>query len=169
MGWKPNPSPEHVSQLLGWKDLGLRKIKADDSHFGDRFGRTVVLHGNHLIVGADYATCRDSTSSPGGVCEAPGKGAVYIYEMDYVTAPYYRWDASTVHGGGTGTWGGYPTSNSDHSHCDDDGENCVLATGLAPLHTQKRARALDRAHILDQWHMIASNQAFSSSSMRLSS
>jgi hypothetical protein len=26
-------------------------LQADDSHHGDRFGRTVVLHGNHLIVG----------------------------------------------------------------------------------------------------------------------
>ena len=26
-------------------------VQADDSHFGDRFGRTVVLHGNHLVVG----------------------------------------------------------------------------------------------------------------------
>jgi len=28
-----------------------------------------------LYVGADYSTCTDSTYSPGGVCEAPGKGA----------------------------------------------------------------------------------------------
>jgi hypothetical protein len=25
--WKVHPAPEHLSQLLGWKDLGLRKIK----------------------------------------------------------------------------------------------------------------------------------------------
>jgi len=129
VNWKPRPEPEDLSQLLGWKDLGLRKIKADDSHFGDRFGRTVALHGNHLIVGADYATCQDATSSPGGVCETPGKGAVYVYEMDYVTAPYYRWSDSTIHGGGTGSWGGFSTSSSAHSHCDEDGENCMLSTG----------------------------------------
>jgi hypothetical protein len=130
VAWRVDPAPEHLSQLLGWKDLGLRKIKADDSHFGDRFGRTVILHGNHLIVGADYSTCQDATYSPGGVCENPGKGAVYIYEMDYVTAPYYRWSDATLHGGGTGAWGGWPTTDGTHSHCDLDGENCVLATGF---------------------------------------
>lgn len=52
-----NPNPEHISQLLGWRDLqGMRMLKPDDSHAGDRFGRTVVLHGDHLIVGADYST-----------------------------------------------------------------------------------------------------------------
>ena len=130
VNWRPDPQAQHISQLLGWKDLGLKKIKADDSHFGDRFGRTVILHGNHLIVGADYATCQDPASSPGGVCQAPGKGAVYVYEMDYVTAPYYRWDGTTVHGGGAATWGGYPTSSSSATVCDADGSNCVLTTGF---------------------------------------
>ena len=27
VNWKVHPAPEHLSQLLGWKDLGLRKIK----------------------------------------------------------------------------------------------------------------------------------------------
>ena len=31
--------------------------QADDSHFGDRFGRTVVLHGTHLIAGENCAAC----------------------------------------------------------------------------------------------------------------
>jgi hypothetical protein len=61
--------------------------------------------------------------------------AVYIYEMDYVTAPYYRWDKDTVHGGGTGSWGGWPTTSYEHSHCDEDGENCQLVL-LPASHSQ---------------------------------
>jgi len=56
--------------------------------------------------------------------------AVYIYELDYVTSPYYRWNDAHIHGGGTGAWGGYPTTSYEHTHCDEDGENCVLATGF---------------------------------------
>ena len=62
IGWKMRPNPESVSQLLGWRDLeGFRIIRADDSHAGDRFGRTVVLRGSFLIVGA---------------------GAVYVFSFD---------------------------------------------------------------------------------------
>ena len=39
---------------------------------------------------ADYATCQDPASSPGGVCQAPGKGAVYVYEMDYAYANHHQ-------------------------------------------------------------------------------
>lgn len=61
--------------------------------------------------------------------------AVYIYEMDYVTAPYYRWSTDTLHGGGTGSWGGYPTSSYEHTHCDEDGENCELVL-LSACHSR---------------------------------
>lgn len=125
--WTMSPSAEHISQLLGWRDLqGLRTIKADDSHYGDRFGRTVVLHGDHLIVGADYSTCQDAAYSPGGSCSSPGKGAVYIFERDYVTSPYYRW-SDTVD---TGSWGGYPSADASSTTCDPLGENCVTTVGF---------------------------------------
>jgi hypothetical protein len=104
---------------------GLRTIKADDSHFGDRFGRTVVLHGDHLIVGADYATCQDASYSPGGVCASPGKGAVYVFERDLVTAPHYRWSDSDD----TGSWGGFPSSSASATTCDPYGGNCVTNIG----------------------------------------
>ena len=53
IGWKMRPNPESVSHLMGWKDLeGFRILRPDDSHPGDRFGRTVVLRGGYLVVGA---------------------------------------------------------------------------------------------------------------------
>lgn len=126
--WNVNPNPEHISQLLGWRDLqGMRMLKPDDSHAGDRFGRTVVLHGDHLIVGADYSTCRDTEENPGGVCKEPGKGAVYIFEKDYVTAPYYRWSEFNED---TTAWGGYPTSSSSTTYCDFLGQNCRSSVGF---------------------------------------
>lgn len=91
-----------------------------------RFGRTVSLHGNHLIVGADFSTCLDGTYSPGGSCSIPGKGAVYIFEQDYVTSPYYRWGSTSD----TGSWGGYPASNTGTTQCDEFGENCVDTVGF---------------------------------------
>ncbi len=51
--WKMRPNRESMSHLLGWRDLeSFRILRADDSHHGDRFGRTVVLRGSFLVVGA---------------------------------------------------------------------------------------------------------------------
>jgi hypothetical protein len=48
-------SPLSAAQRVQSTPRGLTNaapsFQADDSHHGDRFGRTVVLHGNHLIVG----------------------------------------------------------------------------------------------------------------------
>jgi hypothetical protein len=75
---------------------------------------------------ADYSVCGDPVEAPGGSCEKPGKGAVYVFEQDYVTAPYYRW-SSTVD---TASWGGYPTSNTASTSCDEFGMNCLASTGF---------------------------------------
>jgi hypothetical protein len=61
--WKMRPNRESISHLMGWRDLeGFRILRADDSHYGDRFGRTVVLRGSYLVVGAG-AMLRTHTAS----------------------------------------------------------------------------------------------------------
>eukprot|EP00960_Hanusia_phi_P016934 498477-Hanusia_phi.AAC.1 len=126
--WTPDPAPSNPSQIYGWGQVqsSVWRILADDAHYGDRFGRTLVLHGNHLAVGADYSTCKDGAANPGGYCNEPGKGAVYIFEMDYVTSPYYRWSDTAD----TGTYGGYPDSNQEFTYCDGSGWNCITNKGF---------------------------------------
>ena len=124
--WPSRCSHAHVMSRCSAKGLCLPPTSLPLSPSWRRFGRTVSLHGNHLIVGADYSTCTDGSYSPGGSCTTPGKGAVYIFEQDYVTSPYYRWGDSSD----TGSWGGYPTTNSASSNCDEFGENCIATVGF---------------------------------------
>ena len=50
------------------------KLTASDGAFGDDFGRSVAIDGNHIIVGARFDDDNGSAS-----------GSVYIYEYDGVS------------------------------------------------------------------------------------
>ena len=75
----------HVAAHLSHSDKSmseLSRVLRGDSVDGDRFGRAVALGPDLALVGADSAPCGHPL--PGGECNLPGTGAVYVFGRDWV-------------------------------------------------------------------------------------